>query len=161
MFFCFFFEKIHKIPICKVSLKKLFFQNLSKNDVQNPDIYDFEFLFSKNVISRYYRNYQHFFSNWHYVWRKMNFFLYFFIHFHHGWQVEISLFSIIFTILQSDTPPIVLLRKRQKVSKFYLLVFRQKLENRSLHAENDFFKIFEKNVPMGILTKISQNLPVV
>ena len=57
------------------------------------------------------------------------------------------------------TPPIVLLRKRQKVSKFYLLVFRQKLENRSLHAENDFFKIFEKNVPMGILTKISQNLP--
>ena len=59
------------------------------------------------------------------------------------------------------TPPIVLLRKRQKMSKFYLLVFRQKLENRSLHAENDFFKIFEKNVPMGILTKISQNLPVV
>ena len=105
VFLFFFFEKIHKIPICKVSLKKLFFQNLSKNYVQNPDIYDFEFLVSKNVISRYYRNYQHFFSNWHYVWRKMNFFLYFFIHFHHGWQVEISLFSIIFTILQSDTPP--------------------------------------------------------
>ena len=32
------------------------------------------------------------------------------------------------------TPPlIVLLRKRKKVSKFYLLVFRQKLENPSLH----------------------------
>jgi len=56
-------------------------------------------------------------------------------------------------------PPIVLLRKRQKVSKMYIWVFRQKLENRSLHAENDFFKIFEKNVHMGILTKISQNLP--
>ena len=163
MFFLFFFfEKIHKIPICKVSLKKLFFQNLSKNDLQNPDIYDFAFLFSKNVISRYYRNYQHFFSNWHYAWGKTKFFWYFFIHFHNGWQVEISLFPTIFTIVQSDTPPpIVLLRKRQKVSKFYLLFFRQKLENRSLHAENDFFKIFEKNVPMGILTKISKNLPVV
>ena len=42
------------------------------------------------------------------------------------------------------TPPIVLLRKRQKVSKFYLSVFRQKLENLSLDAENDFLKIFEK-----------------
>ena len=29
--------------------------------------------------------------------------------------------------------PIVLLRKRQKVPKFYLLVFRQKVENPSLH----------------------------
>ena len=57
--------------------------------------------------------------------------------------------------------PIALLRKRQKVSKMYLWVFRQKLENRSLHAENDFFKIFEKNVPMGIFTEISKNLPVV
>ena len=54
-------------------------------------------------------------------------------------------------------PPIVLLRKRKKVSNFYLLVFRQKLENPSLHGENDFFKIFEKNVHMGILTKISKN----
>ena len=45
----------------------------------------------------------------------------------------------------------MLLRKRQKVSKCYILVFRQKLENRSLHGENDFFKIFEKNVPIGLV----------
>ena len=43
----------------------------------------------------------------------------------------------------------MLLRKRQKVSKFCLLVFRQKLENRPLHAENDFFKIFGKKCTYG------------
>ena len=42
--------------------------------------------------------------------------------------------------LSNFTLLVVFLRKRQKVSKFYLLVFRQKLENRSLHAENDFFQ---------------------
>ena len=74
-FFDFFFEKIYEIPIFKVCEKILFFQNLWKNDVQNPDIYDFEFLFSKNVISRYYRNYQHFFSNWHYLCLSFRVFL--------------------------------------------------------------------------------------
>ena len=33
-----------------------------------------------------------------------------------------------------------------------------KLENSSLHRENDFFQILEKNVPMGVLSKISKNL---
>ena len=149
-FFVFFFEKIHKIPICKVSLKKLFFQNLSKNDVQNPDIYDFEFLFSKNVISRYYRNYQHFFSNWHYVWRKMNFFLYFFIHFHHGWQVEISLFSIIFTILQSDTPlPHSVAEKTSKSVKILPIGFSTKTRKSVITRRKWFFQNFRKKCTYG------------
>ena len=54
-----------------------------------------------------------------------------------------------------------IIREKGVIGRFFhfIWVFRQKLENLSLHAENDFFKIFEKNVPMGILTKISQNLP--
>ena len=160
-FFVFFFEKIHKIPICKVSEKILFFQNLSKNDVQNPDIYDFEFLFSKNVISRYYRNYQHFFSSWHYAWGKMIFFCIFSFIFTMVDKLKFHFFQSFLPYFRVTPPPIVLLRKRQKVSKMYLWVFRQKLKNRSLHGENDFFNIFEKNVPMRILTEISKNLPVV
>ena len=123
---------------------------MSKNDVQNPDIYDFEFLFSKNVISRYYRNYQHFFSNWHYVWRKMNFFLYFFIHFHHGWQVEISLFSIIFTILQSDTPlSHSVAEKTSKSVKNVHMGFSTKTRKSVITRRKWFFQNFRKKCTYG------------
>ena len=92
---------------------------------------------------------------------EKNEFFFVFFHSFSPWLTSrnFTFFNHFYHTSEWHPPPIVLLRKRQKVSKFYLLVFRQKLENRSLHAENDFFKIFEKNVPMGILTKISQNLP--
>ena len=87
-------------------VKKFYFSKIcEKMMFKIPICRNLNFCFQKNAISRYYRNYQHFFSNWHYAWGKMNFFWYFFIHFHNGWQVEISLFPTIFTIVQSDTPP--------------------------------------------------------
>ena len=78
------------------------------------------------------------------------FFLGFSSHFPHSWRVEISLFSIIFTIVQTPTPPLsVLLRKRQKVPKFYLSVFWKKIENPQCCWENVFFEIFENTRTYG------------
>ena len=58
--------------------------------------------------------------------------------------------------------PIVLLRKRQKVPKFYLSVFWQKIENHSLCWETFFFSKFLKtHVPMRIWRKIFKHSPVV
>ena len=46
---------------------------------------------------------------------------------------------------QIDPPPIVLLRKRQKVPKFYIWVFWQKLEKHDYQSWNSFYQNFRKN----------------
>ena len=129
LIFHFFFEKIVKIPMCKSFKFFRFFNFCTKSHLQNPHRYDFEFFCKK---SRFLHTLEIINFSWdnHVIYRKKNhFFFRFSTHFPNSWQVEISLFSIIFTIVQTPTPPpLVLLRKRQKVSKFYLWVFRQKLE---------------------------------
>ena len=58
--------------------------------------------------------------------------------------------------------PIVLLRKRQKVPKFYLLVFRRKLEKHDYQSQNVKMENFpKKNVPIGISTKIFKHSPII
>ena len=160
--FSIFFWKNVEIPMYETFKKVSFFNFCRKNHHQNPHRYVFEFFLYTKSISRYYRNYRLFIRYSCYQSKNFTFFFVFSTHFPHSWRVEISLFSIIFTIVQTPTPPLsVLLRKRQKVPKFYLSVFWQKIENPSLCWENVFFEIFEKNVLMGILMKMSKNLPVV
>ena len=161
MFFCLFFSKKSiKFPYVRF-LKKFYFSKIcQKMMFKIPICRILNFCFQKIWF--------------HDTTEIINTFFQIDIMYGEKW-IFFCIFSFIFTMVDKSkfhffqsflpyfrvTPPspIVLLRKRQKVSKMYIWVFRQKLENLSLHAENDFFKIFEKNVPMGILTKISQNLP--
>ena len=54
-------------------------------------------------------------------------------------------------------PPPVLLRKRQKVPKFYLWVFRQKLEKHDYQSWNVFYQNFRKNTYLwGFWRKFSK-----
>ena len=48
-------------------------------------------------------------------------------------------------VSRSTPPPSVLLGKRQKVPKFYLWVFRQKLEKHDYQSQNRFYQNFRKN----------------
>ena len=57
------------------------------------------------------------------------------------------------------TPPSRVAEKTSKSSQNFTYWFFDKNSKIGHYTEKiDFFKIFEKNVPMGILTKISQNL---
>ena len=128
-FSIFFLEKNVEIPMYETFKNFAFFKFWRKNHHQNPHKYVFEFFLNTKSISRYYRNYRLFIRYSCYQSKKFTFCFVFPTDFTHSWRVEISLFSIIFTIVQTPTPPpLVLLRKRQKVSKFYIWVFRQKLE---------------------------------
>ena len=130
--------------------KVSFFNFCRKNHHQNPHRYVFEFFLYTKSISRYYRNYRLFIRYSCYQSKNFTFFFVFSTHFPHSWRVEISLFSIIFTIVQTPTPPLsVLLRKRQKVPKFYLSVFWKKIENPQCCWENVFFEIFENTRTYG------------
>ena len=79
----------------------------------------------------------------------MNFFLYLFIHFHHGWQVEISLFSIIFTILQSDTPPHSVAEKTSISVKILPIGFSTKTRKSVITRRKWFFQNFRKKCTYG------------
>ena len=59
----------------------------------------------------------------------------------------------------ADRPPIVLLRKREKVSKFYLSGFWQKLENLWLHCENvQTFSRFISYFPLEFLYDVKRKI---
>ena len=154
LIFHFFLKILSKSPCVRVSIFFVFFIFVQKVTFKIPigTILNFfckksRFLHTLEIIDFSWDN--------HVIYRKK--FTFFFV------------FQLIFPIVDKSkfhffqsflpyfrvTPPspIVLLRKRQKVSKFYLLIFRQKLENRSLHAENDFFKIFEKMYLWGFWRK--------
>ena len=92
----------------------------------------------------------------HVIYREKFIFFRFSTHFPNSWRVEISLFSIIFPIVQTQTsPPPVLLGKRQKVPKFYLWVFWQNFEKHDCQSWNVFS---QNNIINGEKYK---NLPAV
>ena len=129
MIFFFFLKILSKYPCIRVSQIFVFWIFVEKVTFKIPIGTILNFFCKK---SRFLHTLEIFDFSWdnHVIYRKkITFFFRFSTHFPHSWRVEISLFSIIFPIVQTQTlPPPVLLRKRQKVPKFYLWVFRQKLE---------------------------------
>ena len=95
----------------------------------------------------------------HVIYRKkITFFFRFSTHFPHSWRVEISLFSIIFPIVQTQTPPLQCCWENvKKCQNFTYGNFDKNSKNTIINRETVFTKIFEKHVPMGILTKIFKN----
>ena len=159
--FSIFFWKNVEIPMYETFKKVSFFNFCRKNHHQNPHRYVFEFFLYTKSISRYYRNYRLFIRYSCYQSKNFTFFFVFSTHFPHSWRVEISLFSIIFTIVQTPTPPQCCWENVKKCQNFTYRFFGKKSKILSV-AEKTFFSKFSKtHVPMGILMKISKNLPVV
>ena len=142
--FQFFSKILSKSPCVRVSHFSVFSIFVKKVTFKIPIGTILNFFCKK---SRFLHTLEIFDFTWdnHVIYRKkITFFFRFSTHFPHSWRVEISLFSIIFPIVQTQTPPPVLLRKRQKVPKFYLWVFRQNSKNMIINRETVFTKIFEK-----------------
>ena len=100
----------------------------------------------------------------HVIYRKkFTFFFRFSTHFPHSWRVEISLFSIIFPIVQTQTPhPLSVAGKTSKSAKILPMGISTKTRKTRLSIMKRFLpKFSKKHVPMGILTKIFKMLPVI
>ena len=99
----------------------------------------------------------------HVIYRKkFTFFFRFSTHFPHSWRVEISLFSIIFPIVQTQTPPSSVAEKTSKSAKILPMGISTKTRKTWLSIVKRFLpKFSKKHVPIGILTKMFKNLPVV
>ena len=158
--FPFFLEKNVEIPMYETFKNFAFFKFWRKNHHQNPHKYVFEFFLNTKSISRYYRNYRLFIRYSCYQSKQFTFFFVFSTDFPHSWRVEIWLFSIIFTIVQTPTPLLhSVAEKWSKSAKILPMGTSTKTRKTWLSiAKRQNGKTSGKNVPMGISTKIFKNL---
>ena len=144
--FSIFFWKNVEIPMYETFKKVSFFNFCRKNHHQNPHRYVFEFFLYTKSISRYYRNYRLFIRYSCYQSKNFTFFFVFSTHFPHSWRVEISLFSIIFTIVQTPTPPpLSVAEKTSKSAKILPIGFLEKNRKSSVLLRKRFFRNFRKH----------------
>ena len=161
LIFLFFFNNV-EILMYNIRVSKIFTFSIfeEKITIKTSSKYDFEFFFVHKVDFTILQKSSRFYKIYPYYQSKKSLFFRFSTHFPHSWRVEISLFSIIFPIVQTQTPPSVLLRKRQKVPKFYIWVFRQKLEKHDYQSQNRFYQNFRKNTYLwGVWRKFSKICP--
>ena len=105
-----------------------------------------------NVIFKFFNKKSHFIKKVNFsidndiqYFPPKNLFLYWKNGFQKILEVKKKVFPATWERGQVDPPPIVLLRKRQKVPKFYLWVFWKKLEKYDYQSWNDFYQNFRKN----------------
>ena len=81
---------------------------------------------------------------------KNSLFFSFFNSFPHSWRVEISVFSIIFPIVQTQTPPLQCCWENvKKCQNFTYGYFDKNSKNTIINRETVFTKIFEKTRTYG------------
>ena len=87
----------------------------------------------------------------HVIYRKkITFFFRFSTHFPHSWRVEISLFSIIFPIVQTHTPhPLSVAEKTSKSVKILPIGFSTKTQKSVITRRKWFFQNFRKKCTYG------------
>ena len=100
-------------------------------------------------ISRYYRNYQHFFSNWHYVWRKMNFFCIFSFIFTMVDKSKFHFFQSFLPYFRVTPLPHSVAEKTSKSVKILPIGFSTKTRKSVITRRKWFFQNFRKKCTYG------------